>query len=101
MRIQVETAHIDKYKVIHIWGPSIKDLRECRDQREREERVPRKHFAFDTREKEAQKYIIWWLHDQVVTKNCKTYGEAVRSIVGTTVDINKKFIDNGCDGWTR
>ena len=98
MRIEVRDAHIDKNKVLHIWGPSIKDLRRCRDSREREDRIPWKYFAFDTREPKALKYVVWLLHDQVVTKTCKTYGEAVQAIVGTGIDIRSEYLTSGCEG---
>ena len=96
MRIQVESACIDKDKVIHIYGQAINDLRKCRDERGRTDRVPMKEFCFRTREKEHLKYAVWFLHDQVTTKRCKTYGEAVQAIVGTTVDIRREFIQSGC-----
>lgn len=98
MRIQVESAHIDKNKIIHIWGPAVDDLRRCRDERGREDRVPMKHFCFRTREKEDLKYAIWFLHDQVVTKGCKTYGEAIQAIVGTTVNLKNIYLESGNEG---
>ena len=91
MRVQIITASIDKNKVLHIYGESVDDQRACRDERGRSDRIQQRHFELDTRNKITQKYVVWFLHDQKTTKACKTYGEAVQAIVGTTVDIQKKY----------
>lgn len=91
MRIQVATASITKDKVIHIFGESIDDLRRCRDERGRTDRIQMREFQFNTRNKYDLKYIVWLLHDQKTTQNCKTYGDAVQAIIGTTIDIKKTY----------
>ena len=92
MRIQVEGANIEN-KRIHIWGQAIRDLRNCRDERGRADRIPMREFTFHTKDPEHQKYIVWFLHKQTVTQRCKTYGDAVKAIIGTTVDIRSDFLD--------
>lgn len=90
--MQVESACIDKDKIIHIFGYLVDDLRTCRDERGRTDRIAMREFAFETRNKEDLKYAVDFLHRQAVTKSCKTYGEAVQAIVGTTVNVHHKYL---------
>ena len=55
-------------------------------------------FVFRTRECPGHcKYLVKWLHGQRSTVGAKTYGEALHAIIGTTTNINGRFLDRS--GW--
>lgn len=90
MRIEVFDARI-KDKVIHIYGESIRDQRQARDDRARMDRLPMIEFRINTLCRSGKEYAIKFLHDQAATKGSKTYGEAVQALIGTRVDIQKCY----------
>ena len=48
-------------------------------------------FVFDTKNKKTCTYFSSWLHSQKVAENAATYGEAIRSTIGTITNISGKY----------
>ena len=49
------------------------------------------NFEIDTREPKDQSYFRSWLKRQKATKEAKTYGEALQSILGTVTTIHSRY----------
>ena len=71
---------------IDISDYNLQRLERLRDDQERE-----LEFVFDTSKKEEFPYLHKWLKRQKVTKEAKTWGEALRSVVGIFTTINGKY----------
>lgn len=50
-------------------------------------------FVFDTKNKNEFLYLRNWLKRQKITKDCRTYGEALNSVLGTVTSLSGKFIE--------
>lgn len=48
-------------------------------------------FVFNTKNKTEFLYLRNWLKRQKITRDCKTYGEALNSILGTITSISGKY----------
>lgn len=94
MVVEITSSFINnKSKVLVIEGHNTDDLHLQGLERGREDRDPETlKFIFDTTNPDVQKYIVNWLHRQKVTKGSKTYGEAVRAVVGTVTSISGRYI---------
>lgn len=66
---------------------NLRHLERMRDDATEEEVV----FSFDTHNPKAFQILRAWLHQQKRTKDSKTWGEALQSVVGTITVLPKKF----------
>lgn len=60
-------------------------------ERNREDMEIEINFIFNTHERIEYQYLYSWLHRQKVTKDCRTWGEALNAIIGTITTISQKY----------
>lgn len=79
-------------KVVIVTGIDVSDENLRRMERLKDDAAERIiEFRFDTREKAEQKYLRNWLKRQKATRQSRTWGEALNSIVGTITTIAAKY----------
>lgn len=77
--------------VIRIGAVDVSEENLMRCERMRDDFQKEIEFVFDLKDKLVYKYIINWLQSQKAVKGCKTYGEALNSILGTVTQISGKY----------
>lgn len=92
MDIKITDAKIVN-KILIIDAFNVDEIRKCRDERGREERIREIQFCIDSRDKDEREYFIKFLHRIPATKGSKTYGEAVKAIIGCETCIRSDFIN--------
>lgn len=92
MLIEITGTALDQ-GVAHIYGVDCSEENLQRIERLRtDDCLDREiEFVFDTKNKKTFIYFSNWLHSQKVAENAKTYGEAIRSTVGTITNISGKY----------
>ena len=84
-------AYAVKDGIVSISAIDISDYNLQRLERLRDDQERELEFVFDTSKKEEFSYLHKWLKRQKVTKEAKTWGEALRSVVGIFTTINGKY----------
>ena len=78
------TAAYSRDKVVYIEGTDTSEEQLIRLERGREDRDPKIiTYCIDSTTPRHCRYISKWLKRQKATQGAKTYGEAVRAVVGT------------------
>ncbi len=77
--------------IVFIFGVDVSDENLRRMQRLKDDVETEVKFCFDTHEPADLKYLRTWLKNQKATKDSKTWGEALNSIIGTITVIAPRF----------
>lgn len=92
MLIEITGTALDQ-GVAHIYGVDVSEENLQRIERLRTDDSFDQEidFVFDTKDKKTCIYFSNWLHSQKVAENAATYGEAIRSTIGTITNISGKY----------
>lgn len=93
MTVEICTYTID-HGIVTIYAHDCSEENLQRLERYRDDFIQRElHFVFDTKLPGTQFYFYKWLHRQKATKGSLTYGDALRSIIGTVTTISSKYLE--------
>jgi hypothetical protein len=92
MLIEITGTALDQ-GVAHIYGVDVSEENLQRIERLRTDDSFDQEidFVFDTKDKKTFTYFSKWLHSQKVAENAATYGDAIRSTIGTITNISGKY----------
>ena len=86
----------DKKNYLTIEAHSVEDCELQRIERNRVERLKEVYIRFDLNRQDDKDYLFNFLKSQkIVKKNIaeiKTLGDALRAVLGTVVNVNKRYI---------
>lgn len=91
--MEIEITGISIHKgVVTITANDVSDINLQRIERTRDDGSENSvDFIFDTKDEKTYIYLRKWLKRQKVTQGCKTWGEALHSVLGTITDISQKY----------
>lgn len=94
MTVEITDVAIDEEKVVTIDAIDVSEEHMQRLERIRDDGGFERElqFCFDTKEQQASKYLSFFLHHQLATVGCETYGEALRAVIGTRTDLSGKYL---------
>lgn len=91
MDVEILSVEINKgivsFYCINVSDENLRRMERMRDDATEEEVV----FNFDTHNPKAFQILRAWLHQQKRTKDSKTWGEALQSVVGTITVLPSGF----------
>lgn len=91
MTVEITSTLIDKGVVsitaIDVSEENLQRIERMRDDISEDEII----FIFDTNKETAFVDFTKWLRSQKATKNSLTYGEALKSTIGTITDIPRRY----------
>lgn len=93
MTIEIISAEISSAGLVRVTGIDCSEMNLQRIERNRDDGGFEQEidFVFDTTDVDTFTYLRKWLKSQKATRNSRTYGEALRAVVGTVTTIQRKY----------
>jgi len=93
MTIEIISTEISSSGLVKITGIDCSEVNLQRIERNRDDGGFEQEidFVFDTKDFHTFSYLRKWLKNQKATRNSRTYGEALRSVIGTVTTIQRKY----------